>query len=119
MKMFSFVVAACLLFVPLSVKAEEKLTYYMDYETALKIVPKKETEYFSKELGRDFTNWPIPWEEQVRNAITNAGNSANPSGDVIGGKKYWIPFDEIPGEDKFPTMKRITLSAQRGYQKAI
>ncbi len=116
MKHLLFTFLAFMLCFPAS--AEDGLKYYMDFDTALKNTPKKETEFFSKELGRDFTNWPQPWNIQIRNAITNAGGSDRQTG-TMGGKKYWIPFDPIPGEANFPMMKRLNLNAQRGYQRAI
>ena len=95
-----------------------EIRYFMDFEEALEITPRGRTEYYSEELGRDFTQWPIPWERQVYNAITDVGGS-NTQQDHIGGFEYWVPFDEIPGEASFPMMKRLNLNAQRGYQRAI
>lgn len=121
MKLLKICLVTSLLFTPVKyASAEENLTYFMNHEKALEITPQTETQYFSKELGRDFTSWPIPWEDQIRNAITDIGGSNDGSGTKLaGGKKYWIPFDKIPGEESFPVMKRITLSAQRGYQRSI
>lgn len=121
MNYFRTLLACSFLIMPLDqAVAEEKLTYFMDHQKAISVTPQTETKFFSKELERDFTTWPIPWEEQVRNAITDIGGSNEPSGKkLVGGKKYWIPFDKIPGEDSFPMMKRLTLSAQRGYQRSV
>lgn len=95
---------------PVATADDDNLTYYIPLERALEIVPQDKTKHFSDELGRDFTQWPIPWEEQVKNAVTNAGGSDTK--DFVGGKKYWVPFDMIPGEESFPMQRRLFLNAQ-------
>jgi len=116
-KKFAFLSLAFALAVSSAAADDEKLTYYIPMDTALEIVPQDKTLHFSEELGVDLTAFPIPWEEQVRNAVINAGGSDTK--DFVGGTKYWVPFDPIPGEENYPMQRRLFINAQRGYQRAV